>query len=92
MHETGFVQTAFGPVDTNPFVVLVSIPLRFEPGVPFYLYVRDANLQIEILIADDPIVDLLLVTAPGLRTFFCWAEISKGGQINFDTETDCPGW
>ena len=92
LRKLGFVQTSFGPVATNPFVVKVSLPLRFEEGVPFYLYVCDANRQIELLISADSVVDELLQSLKGNRLYYCWAELSENGKINFDTETECPGW
>lgn len=92
LREAGFVQTSTSRLPVDPFVVQVSLPFYLSDGVPFYLHVRDQHGQFEILISEETLVDTLLSFMGSNRQQFYWAEVMKGGQINFDTITECPGW
>jgi hypothetical protein len=92
MLDVGFLQTTSGPLPNGPFVVRVSLPLMFAPGAPFYLHVTNRDDTFTLLISHEEIVDQLLTYMKEDRVAFYWAEVMEGGQINFDTLSECRGW
>jgi hypothetical protein len=92
MLDVGFLQTTGGSLPKGPFVVRVSLPLTFAAGAPFYLHVTNKDDTFTLLISNDGIVNQLLTYMKEDREVFYWAEVLEGGQINFDTLTECPGW